>query len=175
MIVGVDIDTWKLTLCALAPRGPVWETATLRRRQGERLLDAIQATQAELPLAVAALEERTGERPAEFYVERGRGQHRNADFDLGAIYGATIVALARACPGAHVSTMAVPEWKKLVTAAVGLATKRGEPGLGNVAKAVANDACRRLLRLDVLAPEALSADELDAFGIAYAARARVAA
>lgn len=172
--VGVDIDTWKVTLCALRPDdAPAWQTAPLRTRK-HGLIDAIRATAFALPLAVARLD-LLDEPGVEFHVERGRGMHRNADFDLGTIYGAVIVALGRACPGAHVATMALAEWKKAVTAAVGLTTKRGEPGLGMVKKEVANDACRRLLADRYPLYAELSADELDAFGLAYAAESRAAA
>ena len=174
-LVGVDIDTWKLTLCAWngGSYRPRFATAPLRRRSAESLLDAIRQTAAALARTVPLLQL---ERTVEFYVERGRGQHRTADFDLGAIYGSTVVALARVCPGAHVSDMEVPEWKRAVTAAVGMQTKRGVPGLGNVPKEVANDVCRRIL-VDLL-PQAerleLTADQLDAFGLVYAAHARAA-
>ena len=172
--VGVDIDTWKVTLCALHPAGPAWQTAPLRRA-GQSLLDAIRQTAFALPLACNRLDLRDDRIRVEFHVERGRGQHRKADFDLGAIYGAVIVALARACPNSHIASMDIPEWKRAVTAAVGLTTKRGAPGLGNVSKDVANDACRRLLA-DVYPLYAeLGPDALDAFGVAYAAENRAAA
>jgi len=173
MIVGVDIDTWKLTLCAVSESMVAWETATLRRR-GESLLDAILGTQHAVPVAVTRLGIASAETdPTEYHVERGRGQHRKADFDLGAIYGATCVALGRRTPDAHVASMDVPDWKRAVTAAVGIKTARGRPGNANVPKVVANEACRTLLRERGLDPSRLSPDELDAFGIAYAASAVV--
>ena len=168
--VGVDIDTWKVTLCAVAGRRARWESAPLRS-SGHDLVDALRQTSFAIPLAVARLG-LLEERGVEFYVERGRGMHRNADFDLGAVYGAVIVALARACPNGHVASMALSEWKKAVTAAVGMTTKRGDPGLGMVKKEVANAACVEILADWQAIPDLLSADELDAFGIAYAATER---
>ena len=164
MIVGVDIDAQKLTLCGVSDSLIVFQTARLRDRRTESLFDAIKAVPFALGMAVGEL----GQVPEEFYIERGRGAWRSADFELGAIYGAVAVALKRIVPDAYVTTITVQEWKKAVTAAVGIETKSGQPGNANATKEVANEACREILAERGMMREGLTPDMLDAFGIVYA-------
>lgn len=168
MIVGVDIDTFKLTLCWYGDGVLAWQTAELRKRgDGAKLFGAILA----IPGALARAIERAEVRPTEVYIERGFGASRKADFDLGAIYGATALAFGRVVPGVHVGPMAMTTWKKSLTAAAGMKTAKGDPGLGNCKKEVANSAARQVLMAEGCFPEQpLTPDQLDAFGIAYAAR-----
>lgn len=177
-MLGIDIDTRKLTLCLLADDGPRWATATLETH-GSRSGTALQAVRSlQNALVSAFAHARAGgiiEWPREAYVERGWGANRVADFQLGAIFGATVVALPHAVPGIHVDAMTTHEWKRAVTAAIGITTKRGQPGNANAPKEQANSACRILLiqagepaeRVNALTP-----DELDAYGIAWTARER---
>jgi hypothetical protein len=165
--LGIDIDTWKLTLCALDgpyvhPSVVAFETAKIRQR-GDSFFDAIQGVAPALSLAVSRLPGT----PEEVYIERGRGAHRAGEYELGAIYGATAVAVRRAIPNAHVETVPLHEWKKAVTAAVGITTKAGVPGNGNAKKPEANAACLEILQNLGLTHGGLSADELDAFGIVW--------
>lgn len=168
MRVGIDIDTWKLTLCALSDEVVCFETAPIRTR-GQTFFDAILGVQHGLSMALPRL----GVVVDEVYIERGRGQHRAGEYELGAIYGATAVAVKRTLPDVHVQTVALHSWKKIVTAAVGVQTTKGVPGLGNAPKAICNAACRTLLRQRGLDPSSLSPDELDAFGIVYSVMAEV--
>lgn len=164
MKLGIDPDSWKLTLCSLGPNLIEWQTAPIRSR-GESLFDAIQGVAPALSLAVSRL----SERPEMVYIERGRGQHRSADFELGAIYGAVVVAIRRVLPNAHIEGVPLHEWKKAVTAEIGIVTMKGVPGNGNAPKEVANAACLEILQNLGLSHGGLSADQLDAFGIVWAA------
>ena len=169
MKVGVDIDSWKLTACALGNGQPQFAQASLRQR-GHGLFDAIQR----VTFALGSMLDGFGP-VTEIHVERGRGMFRSADFELGAIYGATIIAARRVHPNAYLGTVTVQEWKKAVTAAVGITTGKGVPGNANATKEIANEACRKLLQVDGVTSEqawALSADELDAFGIVYSTLTR---
>ncbi len=160
MRVGIDLDTWKLTLCASGPDVVLFEQAKIRER-GHSLFDAVQG----IPSALAFAFSRLGVVVDEVYVERGRGMFRTADFELGAVWGATAIAVRRCLPDVHVETVEVHEWKKAVTAAVGLTTKKGVPGVGNTSKAVANRACLTLLHRRGINGSGLSPDHLDAYGI----------
>lgn len=163
MRVGVDIDTWKLTLCAVSPEVVIFETAKIRV-PGQSIFDALQGIPSSLSSAVS----RMGVVIDEVYIERGRGQNRKGEYELGAIYGATTIAIRRLLANVHIETVTTGEWKKVVTAAVGIVTQKGVPGNANAPKALANEACRVILeRRGFLPPIALSADELDAFGIVY--------
>ena len=163
MRMGVDLDTWKLTLCVIDADQIGFETCPLRERN-HSLFDAIQGVAPSLSLAI----DRLGAVPDEVYIERGRGQHRKGEYELGAIYGATAVAVRRIIPNAHVETVPLSDWKRAVTAAIGITTMKGVPGNGNAPKAVANEACRTILSRDGFEePGRLSPDELDAFGIVW--------
>lgn len=167
MRLGIDPDSWKLTLCLLGPTVEepsvvAFETATIRTR-GESLFDAIQGVAPTLALAISRLPAQ----PKHVYIERGRGMFRSADFELGAIYGATVVALRRSLPNASIKSVPLSDWKKAVTAAVGITTAKGVPGNGNAKKEVANAACLEILQDLGLSHGGLSADELDAFGIVW--------
>jgi len=169
MILGCDISTTELTLCFLAENAIAWERAALRRDRSQgKWTDALGNVQAALSTALS-----DAPRPAEAYIERGWGANRNADYQLGAIFGATYVALGKAVPGIHVEMMTTHQWKKIVTAKIGMTTKKGVPGLATATKDQANSACRILLMdelfLDAERVQRLSPDELDAFGVAYAA------
>ena len=167
ILAGVDADTTKLVVCLLSGEPPAaptdvnWLTAVLRDARGT-FVHACQAAPSALALALAGI------RIDEAYVERAWGNERRSDFPLGAIFGATTIALANVSPGCHVEEMPAHQWKKTVTAAVGLTTKKGDPGLGNAPKPVANEACRRILRDHNVDSVGLTPDQLDAFGIAYA-------
>lgn len=174
MILGIDIDTRKLTLCAYDGQEVAWATGELRTgRAGQQYLAAAQGVM----LALAGGLEKADElrRVHEAYVERGWGANRVADFQLGVVFGATVNALSSVRPGCHVGTMTTHEWKRAVTAAVGVTTKRGVPGNGNAPKEQANSACRIIL-MEAGEPaervNALTPDELDAFGIAWTAANR---
>lgn len=172
MRLGIDIDTWKLTLCVSGPTVVMFEQAPLRSK-GQSLFDAIQGVAPSLGLALNRLGLERG--IEEVYIERGFGMFRKADFDLGAIYGATAVACRRLMPNVHIETVEVREWKRAVTAAVGITTKRGQPGNANANKVVANSSCRTLLLTRGLRDvEKLSADHLDAFGIVFSQEQPVA-
>jgi hypothetical protein len=165
MRVGIDVDSWKLTACAYDGMIAKFEQEKIRQR-GMDLFDAIQG----VPAALAFIVARLGVEVEEVYIERGRGMFRTADFELGATYGATIIGIKRLLPNAHVASVTVAEWKKLVTGHTGIATKKGVPGNANAPKAVANESCRILLqRLGWTTTQAgdLSPDELDAFGIVW--------
>lgn len=167
MRVGIDLDTWKLTLCAIdAPEPSVvlFAQESLRKR-GQSLFDAVQGIPFALSQAFAQLDVHVNQ----VYIERGRGMFRTADFELGAIWGATALAVRRQYPDVFVESVTVSEWKKLVTAHTGVVTKTGVPGNGNAPKALANESCVTLLgRLGIIDP-GLTPDHLDAFGIVWSA------
>lgn len=167
MILGIDIDTYKLTLCWWEPDvgQAQWRTARLREWGSASALDAVRATPLGLANATMGMHA-----PREVYVERGWGQNRRGEFELGAIFGATIVAIPRVYPGAHVDWMPTHIWKKAVTAQVGLTTKAGEPGVGNAAKDVTTAAVLAILGSHDIERN-VTVDECDAFGVAWAAAA----
>jgi len=167
--VGIDIDSWKLTLCGIevTEETPLveWQQKALRVKK-QSLFDAIQGVMSALALAISEFDFEV----QEVYIERGRGLFRTADFELGAIYGATIVGIKRLLPNAYVGSITTQKWKKLVTGHTGTFTKAGVPGNGNAPKAEANAACRELLgRMGFTVTDAgsLSPDHLDAFGIVW--------
>jgi Holliday junction resolvasome RuvABC endonuclease subunit len=168
-VVGVDIDSFKLTLCLVEADGVLtaarWSTGALRTPAADAL-DAVANIPSALDLAVARLEAQGGVNEA--YVERAWGESRRSDYLLGAVFGATLVSIRRYLPGAHVGRLEVQEWKKAVTAEVGMTTKKGEPGIGNASKASVNYACQQILQRASLEWER-TPDEFDAFGVAFAA------
>lgn len=171
MILGIDIDTRKLTLCAYSEDAVTWATGELRTgRAGQQYLDAAMGTILALAEALETLD------PTrlldEAYIERGWGANRVADFQLGVVFGATAIALRRMRPNLHVGVMTTHEWKRSVTAAIGVTTKRGQPGNANAPKEQANSACKIIL-MEAGEPadrvNALTPDQLDAYGIAWTA------
>lgn len=172
MILGIDISTHALHLCFLHDNAVAWSKATLRA-SGGGWFAAVQGTTAGL---AGALHEANDLRPREAYIERGWGENRNADFLLGAMLGATAVALTKVLPGIHVEHMTTHEWKRAVTAEVGITTKGGKAGNANARKEQANSACRVILMermyVDAERVNRLTPDELDAFGVAWTAAHR---
>lgn len=173
LTLGIDIDSYALHVCGLPDDGgpPVTAHATLRRK-GDDEHRAIQQVAAALGNAardIRALLD--GDvKCRDVWIERGFGASRRADFVLGAIFGATIVACGHILPGAAARPMLAADWKREVTGTVGITTKTGGRGNGNVTKPVANDACLRIWRerwpLSIVPTDP---NLLDAFGVAYAA------
>lgn len=168
MRLGIDIDTWKLTLCVSGPTVTMFDQAPLRVK-GQTLFDAIQEVAPSMGMTLHRLGIDT--QITHVYIERGFGMFRKADFDLGAVYGATAVAARRMLPNVHIETVEARAWKKVVTAACGIKTKAGVPGNANAPKALANECCRSLLALRGITSEGLTPDHYDAFGIVYSQEA----
>lgn len=177
MIVGVDFDTYKATLCAipfdrLAPR---WATAEFRPARATGEDEAIRAL-ARVRKAVYAGITEIVVGPTVIFVERGFGMSRRADWILGAFFGAIYVSLADPTSRLVVNPMEAREWKRDLTGYVGHGLTTKGAGNANAKKDVANEAARILLAqpLVELPPSveaaSLSPDELDAFSIAWAGR-----
>lgn len=176
MIVGIDFDTYKITLCALPHEAP--ETALMAQI---RLRKDRESGDAHLWAALPGLFVGLRSSPTVMrilggadivFVERGFGGSRRSDYTLGAVFGALLATLPLLVPhGRPVNPISLQEWKKIVTkdAGIGL-TAKGE-GNGNAPKPVANAAVRALASeawlVDV---ENWSEDVCDAYGIAYAGR-----
>lgn len=178
MIVGIDYDTYKATICILdfdAVAVPRFAQARFRpaSRSGEEaairslpgVFGAMNGAAAELGLAAA------GE-PHVYFVERGYGTSRRADWILGAYFAAIWTSLSRvALPADGLNPLDLREWKRHVTADSGIGLTVKGAGNGNAKKELANAASAELLaRILGGARSGLDADHLDAFAIAYTGR-----
>lgn len=187
IVLGVDIDSYAIHVCAVPTDGgvPAVVSSALRKR-GDDEHKAITAVASALGRAVVdirALRPQAvmvggggtmvaiqQEDIGGVWVERGYGSSRRADFILGCIYGAVIVAAGHVLPGVAVRQMAVSTWKRSVTGACGIRTQAGMLGNGNVKKEVANQCCRQMWEAAwPLAIIPSDPNQLDAFGIAYTA------
>ena len=92
--VGLDFDTWKVTICEVHGASVRFEQASIRG-PGMSTLDAVTGIPREMLYAASRL----GTRPAEIYIERGRGQNRKGEYEMGAIYGAVIVSVRQGVAG----------------------------------------------------------------------------
>jgi stage V sporulation protein SpoVS len=187
LTLGVDIDSYAIHVCAIPGDGgpPTAVTHAIRKkgdsehqaignvayalaaslkdirdaRRGGPFLLPPGATLVEIPEAIEGV-----------WIERGYGSSRRADFILGCIYGAVIVACGHVLPGVAVRPMKASDWKKQVTAVVGVRTKTGTAGNGNAPKAMANAACTEIWQNAwPLAIVPTDPNQLDAFGVALAA------
>ena len=159
MIVCVDIDSHKASLCAVPFDGgrPILAEARWRpnNKTGEALayLDRIPDGLTEATDALAAASpDRFAAEPNVWFLERGFGASRRSDFIMGAFTGAIFVALHTSYPNDRVNL--------IQPAAQGLIGK----------KEAANEACRALLLLDEVDGSDWGPDALDSFGIAFAGR-----
>lgn len=176
MIVGIDLDSYKAWICAVPFDGGVPIFAEARWREDGKSGDAL-ANIGKVPGAMRRarvnLENLSPERfavePHVWFVERGFGMSRRADFILGAFTGA-IMAILAADTTDPVNLIDLREWKSEVTEVAGIGLTAKGRGNGNAKKEVANEACRALLALLELDPSRLSPDQLDAYGIAFAGR-----
>lgn len=177
MIVGIDLDSFKATICAVPFDGGVPILVEARWREDRQTGDAL-AHLGKVPVALrharTELEQASPERfavePNVWFVERGFGMSRRSDFILGAFTGA-IMALLHADTGDPVNLMDLREWKSEVTEAAGVGITAKGRGNGNAKKEVANEACRTLLST-LLELDAVdwTPDQLDAYGIAFTGR-----
>ena len=177
MIVGVDIDSHKASLCAVPFDGgrPILAEARWRpnNKTGEALayLDRIPDGLTEATDALAAASpDRFAAEPNVWFLERGFGASRRSDFIMGAFTGAIFVALHTSYPNDRVNLMEAREWKTIVTAVSGIGTTVKGRGNPNAKKEAANEACRALLLLDEVDGSDWGPDALDSFGIAFAGR-----
>lgn len=173
LTLGVDIDSYAIHVCAIpAGGGPPTAVSHGIRKKGDDEHRAIGAVSFAFASAVHAIRSSYPEPVGGVWVERGYGANRNADFILGCIYGAVIVASGHALPGVAVRQMKASQWKRHVTGERGVVTKKGGVGNGNAAKALANTVCTEIWLErwpDVYPP--VDPNQLDAFGVAYAAAA----
>lgn len=182
MIVGVDIDSYKATICAVPFSGgrPILTEARWRPdgKSGDAL-GVLGQVPAGMVRALTILEydsDRFKVEPNVWFVERGFGASRRSDFIVGAFTGAVVATLTslRAWPpdvtNDPINLMDAAEWKREVTGVSGIGVTKKGTGNGNVKKEIANDACRALLLLDEIEPVDWTPDQLDAWGIAFAGR-----
>jgi hypothetical protein len=129
VIVGVDFDTYKATLVGLPLCGggsPVLDTVVFRKRPGDD--EAYEAlTRVRTLLLASPLYHLANV----FFIERGWGASRKADYMMGAFFGATFSALTTQAPTNVVNAQ---EWKKRISAACGVVTRDGSPGRGDLKK-----------------------------------------
>lgn len=176
MIVGIDVDSFKATLCAVPFDGgtPILVYARWRqdRETGEALshLGKVAST---IRRARSMLQEASPDRfavePSVWFIERGFGMSRGSDYILGAFTGA-IMATICADTTDPVNLMDLREWKADVTATAGIGLTAKGRGNGNAKKEVANEACRALLALTEIDASDWTPDQLDSWGIAFAGR-----
>lgn len=172
MVVGIDYDSYKATLCALDfdDEKPRLQEARFRRKQdtGEdaavRALGTVEPT---ILNALALLGDSDRIEECVVWIERGYGQNRVGDWVLGAYFGAIYCAVE---PVAFVNPLDLREWKRMVTAEAefGLTTKG--KGNGNAKKPIANEATRMLLARVGVDGSDWTPDQLDAYAIAWSAR-----
>jgi hypothetical protein len=168
MVVGVDYDTFKATLCALPFERldpPILLQARWRpNSKGGDALEHLGAVPEALGIVLPCLPDE----PHVYFVERGFGMSRRSDFLLGAFLGAILAELRR---GASANMVDLREWKSEVTERAGVGLTAKGRGNGNAKKEIANEACRVLLAtLWGFDAGVWTPDELDAFGIAYLGR-----
>jgi Holliday junction resolvasome RuvABC endonuclease subunit len=177
MIVGVDVDSFKATLCAVPFDGGTPILVQARFRPDSKTGDAL-AYLVKVPAAMRSARELLAEasphrfavEPNVWFVERGFGASRHSDFIVGAFTGAIMASLAGITDD-PVNLMLAGEWKRDVTGASGIGLTTKGVGNGNAKKEVANAACRELLEtfLEVDSTD-WTPDQLDAFGIAFCGR-----
>lgn len=172
LTLGIDIDSYAIHVCAMpGDGGPPTVVTRALRKKGDTEHQAIGSVNLALASAVNGIRE-TLPLPGigGVWIERGYGTSRKADFILGCIYGAVVVACGHVLPGIAVRPMPASQWKKQVTAVVGIRTKQGVAGNGNASKAMANAACTEIWKNAwPLAIIPTDPNQLDAFGVAIAA------
>ncbi len=180
MVIGVDIDSYHLHLCGISGDEPPRVVSVPLRKRGDDEHSAVLAVATSFAVGARTIRDDpvvsnlAAMLPVEsVWVERGYGPNRNADFVLGAIYGATFIAAHNTLPNAAVRPMLASSWKKHVTAETGITTKGGGAGNGNASKLMANRACMDIWHARwPLAIIPTDPNQLDAFGVALAGAAR---
>jgi hypothetical protein len=177
VVVGVDFDSFKATLCVLPFAGgaPLFAEARWRwdSDRGEALtyLGRVHDDLLHALDELGRASERFRSEMHLCFVERGFGASRRSDFILGAYLGAIYATLAGGWEYPYVvNLLDAREWKREVTAASGIGQTKAGKGNPNAKKDVANEACRALLLLDEIDATDWTADMLDAWGIAYTGR-----
>lgn len=170
MIVGIDISSYDAVLVGLPyPRRaladqPVVETVVFRPRSRPGEDEAFAAMKT---VRSALLQSKLFHEADVFWVERGFGASRKADFLLGAFFGLILAACAGA---ATTNPMEAREWKREISASCGVTTKAGKAGNANLTKDAAHVYVRQVatkLGHDVAG---FNGDQLDAYAIAVVGR-----
>lgn len=164
-VLGVDYDSYKATLCLLPFDGekPLFAQPRFRKNHHSGADHAWAALGRVLDEFRHEVVRATIVRASVIWIERGFGQSRRADFDLGAFYGAIRVGF-QVTSTAPVNSMDLREWKRLVT------SEAFGKGNGNAKKEVANQACRAIAAAAGVDVVDWSPDMLDAYGICWAGR-----
>lgn len=102
-----------------------------------------------------------------FFIERGWGASRKADYMMGAFFGTTFSALAVKAP---TNVMNAQEWKKKISAACGVKTRDGSPGRGDLSKEDAHVYVQEVARAQGHDLRGYGPDALDAYAIALSGR-----
>lgn len=177
IVLGVDYDTHKATLCALEFDGgqPRMQVARFRKDSATGEDSSIKALGVVGPTILNALDlfglgvidAGSVTVGSVAWLERGYGSSRQSDWVMGAFFGAIYAALE---PVMFVNPLDLREWKRLVTKETGIGlTVKGE-GNGNAKKPVANEATRALLTDAGVDSTDWTADALDAYAVAWAGR-----
>lgn len=173
--IGIDYSTYAASLVSLPIDGPI---GAVRRRVvkfrpasrsgNDEMVATLAVVRNEIISGLAGLT--TDLSTAVVWIERGYGASRRSDWAMGA-YFAAIYAACSSLPLGGLNPLDAREWKQIVTLSAGIGlVKDGTRGNANAPKEVANEACRGLLALGEVDAADWSADDLDAFGIAYAGR-----
>lgn len=171
LTIGIDFDSYALHVCGLPDDGgPPCEVSASIRKRGDDEHRAFTMVASAFASATRHIRDTTGiEAVSGVWIERGYGASRKADFVLGAIYGATFVAVGHVLPGVAARPLLAADWKRDVTGEMGITTKTGGRGNGNVKKEVANDCARQLWQREwpfTIVPT--DPNLLDSFSIAWA-------
>jgi hypothetical protein len=165
VIVGVDFDTYKATMVGLPLRGggkPVLDTVVFRKRPGDDA--AYEALTRVRTLLLASPLYHLADL---FFIERGWGASRKADYMMGAFFGITFSALAGSAP---TNVMNAQEWKKRISAACGVMTRDGSPGRGDLKKEEAHLYVQEVASAQGHDLRGYGPDALDAYAIALTGR-----
>lgn len=187
LTLGIDFDSYALHVCGLPDDGgpPVVQSEPIRKRGDDEhrammtVAQALAVATNKIGMQIPVMSVIGGggtvvAQPrvaiSSVWIERGYGASRRADFVLGAIYGATFIAVAHVLPGVPARPMQARDWKRDLTGEMGITTKTGGRGNGNVKKEVANACARELWEREwPLAIIPTDPNQLDAFSIAWAA------
>lgn len=156
MILGIDPDTYKLTVAGIEaePRENevpyFWEIPIRKDAGWLAMLLALRELEPALVESEVPWKE-----VSMIWVERAWGASRSSDYLMGCIVGALFATLPIICD-AEVNPIGLGEWRKELT------------GKYPCNKAMAESALRQ--REDIAVPIVLNNDEIDALGVVVAGR-----
>lgn len=168
MIVGVDFDTYQATLVGLPLEGwgqPTRSQVVFRKKSqtgDDACIAALKTAGTHLLLDPQLA------KGGVFFIERGFGASRRADYFMGAFFGIILSACHR--KGGHANVMHASEWKKAISGRCGLLTAKGDLGNGTLKKPEAHRYVREVADSYGHDITTYDADALDAYAMAVTGR-----